>query len=78
MLVDLGGWSHFVILGVVLAVFVVSLVMVWQSAGRGTVERVVWTALIVFIPVVGILAWQGNFWIGLAMKRLNRPRGNAS
>lgn len=76
MLTDLGG-SHIVVLFVVLAVYVLSLVMVWQSSGRGTVERVVWTALIVFVPIVGILGWQANFWIGRLANHLNRPRGSA-
>lgn len=77
MLVDLGGW-HIVVLFVVVALYVASLVMVWQSSGRGTVEKVVWTALIVFIPLIGILGWQANFWFGFIANRLNRPRGTAS
>ena len=42
---------------IVLAVNLVALVSIWRSTQHSTKARVVWTLIVVALPVLGALAW---------------------
>jgi uncharacterized membrane protein YhaH (DUF805 family) len=50
------GWAHPLVLLIVLAMFVAALVLCWRSR-RDTATKVIWTVLIIVIPVLGSLVF---------------------
>lgn len=71
MVVGLTGF-HVLVLLVLLALDVVALVQVWRDPRRSDVVKWVWTIVILFVPVIGVLGWAVNWLLGKAADRLNR------
>ncbi|KTR03633.1 PLDc N-terminal domain-containing protein [Curtobacterium luteum] len=71
MFVGLTGF-HVLVLLLLLALDVVALVQVWRDRRRSDVVKIVWTIVILFVPVVGVLGWAVNWLLGKAADRLNR------
>lgn len=71
MFVGLTGF-HVLVLLVLLALDVVALVQVWRDPRRSDVVKWVWTIVILFVPVIGVLGWAVNWLLGKAADRLNR------
>ncbi|MFJ4297836.1 PLDc N-terminal domain-containing protein [Curtobacterium sp. NPDC089689] len=63
---------HVLVLLVLLALDVVALVQVWRGPRRSDVVKWVWTIVILFVPVIGVLGWAVNWLLGKAADRLNR------
>jgi cytochrome c biogenesis factor len=74
MLENLGG-THVLILLVVVALDVLALVQVWRDHRRSDLAKVLWTVVIVALPVIGVLGWAVNWLLGRAADRLNRSSG---
>lgn len=74
MLENLGG-AHVLVLLVVLALDVLALVQVWRDRRRSDVVKIVWTVVIVAVPVIGVVGWAVNWLLGRAADRLNRTSG---
>lgn len=47
-------------------------VQVWRDRRRSSVVKVVWTVVMVGIPVVGVLGWAVNWALGRAADALDR------
>ena len=77
MLGNLSGLHVLVILAF-LALEILALVQVWRDRRRSSLVKVLWTAAIVALPVVGVLGWAVNWLLGRAADRLNRPAGPAA
>lgn len=71
MVVGLTGF-HVLVLLVLLALDVVALVQVWRDPRRSDVIKCVWTIVILFVPVIGVVGWAVNWLLGKAADRLNR------
>lgn len=71
MLENLGG-AHVLVLLVVLALDVLALVQVWRDRRRSDVVKIIWTVVIVAVPVIGVVGWAVNWLLGRAADRLNR------
>ncbi|MFS0731600.1 PLDc N-terminal domain-containing protein [Curtobacterium sp. 1P10AnD] len=71
MVVGLTGF-HILVLLVLLALDVVALVQVWRDPRRSDVVKWVWTIVILFVPVIGVVGWAVNWLLGKAADRLNR------
>lgn len=71
MVVGLTGF-HVLVLLVLLALDVVALVQVWRDRRRSDVVKWVWTIVILFMPVIGVVGWAVNWLLGKAADRLNR------
>lgn len=71
MVVGLTGF-HVLVLLVLLALDVVALVQVWRDPRRSDVVKWVWTIVILFVPVIGVVGWAVNWLLGKAADRLNR------
>lgn len=63
---------HVLVLIAFLALDVVALVQVWRDPRRSDVVKWVWTIVILFVPVIGVLGWAVNWLLGKAADRLNR------
>lgn len=72
------GVAHLLVILVILALDVLALVQVWRDARRSDAVKVVWTAVIVLVPVIGVLGWAVNWLLGRAADRLNRSNGPAA
>ncbi len=64
--------GHVVVITVILLVEVLALVQVWRDRRRSDLVKVVWTVVIVAVPVIGVLGWAVNWLLGRAADRLNR------
>lgn len=71
MFSDLSG-VHALVLLALLALDVVALVQVWRDRRRSDVVKIVWTIVILFVPVIGVLGWAVNWLLGKAADRLDR------
>jgi putative effector of murein hydrolase LrgA (UPF0299 family) len=71
VLENLGG-AHVLVLLVVLALDVLALVQVWRDRRRSDLVKIVWTVVIVAVPVIGVVGWAVNWLLGRAADRLNR------
>ncbi|WP_217990874.1 PLDc N-terminal domain-containing protein [Curtobacterium sp. 'Ferrero'] len=63
---------HVLVLIAFLALDVVALVQVWRDRRRSDAIKILWTVVILFVPVVGVLGWAVNWLLGKAADRLNR------
>ncbi|WP_439689191.1 PLDc N-terminal domain-containing protein [Curtobacterium sp. SP.BCp] len=63
---------HVLMLLVLLALTVAALVQVWRDRRRSDVVKWLWTVVILFVPVIGVLGWAVNWLLGKAADRLNR------
>jgi hypothetical protein len=70
----LGGFSlvHLIVLLALLALDVVALTQVWRDPRRGSITKVLWTIVIVMVPLIGSLGWLFNWLLAKATERLNR------
>ncbi|MGN8049096.1 PLDc N-terminal domain-containing protein [Curtobacterium sp. 22159] len=71
MFENLAG-AHLLVILVVVALDVLALVQVWRDRRRSDVVKVVWTVLILALPMVGIVGWAVNWLLGRAADRLQR------
>ncbi|WP_144712720.1 PLDc N-terminal domain-containing protein [Curtobacterium pusillum] len=67
--------AHVLVILVVLALEVLALVQVWRDRRRSDVVKVVWTVVIIALPVIGVVGWAVNWLLGRAADRLNRSSG---
>ncbi|MFJ7289393.1 PLDc N-terminal domain-containing protein [Curtobacterium sp. NPDC098951] len=77
MLENLGG-THVLVVLVLLALDVIALVQVWRDRRRSDVVKVLWTVVILALPVIGVLGWAVNWLLGRAADRLDRANGPRS
>ncbi|MBF4605890.1 MULTISPECIES: PLDc N-terminal domain-containing protein [Curtobacterium] len=68
---DLSG-SHVFVLLLMLALEVLALVQVWRDRRRTFLVKVVWTLVILALPVIGVLGWAVNWLLGRAAEALQR------
>lgn len=71
MFENLAG-AHLLVILLVLASDVLALVQVWRDRRRSDVVKVVWTVLILALPLVGVVGWAVNWLLGRAADRLQR------
>lgn len=64
--------AHVLVLLVLLALDAIALVQVWRDRRRSDAVKWVWTVVILFVPVIGVLGWAVNWLLGKAADRLNR------
>jgi hypothetical protein len=64
--------AHAVVLLVLLALEAVALVQVWRDRRRTQVVKVLWTVVILALPVIGVLGWAVNWLLGKAADALQR------
>jgi uncharacterized membrane protein len=72
VLVDLGGYHLLIISILGIALPVIALVQIWRDLRRSTVNQVVWTVLIVAIPVLGFVGWLIDYLLGKVVAALER------
>lgn len=63
---------HSVVLLLLLAIEVLALVQVWRDRRRTQLVKVLWTIVILALPVVGVLGWAVNWLLGKAVDALQR------
>lgn len=71
MFENLAG-AHLLVLTLLLALDVLALVQVWRDRRRSDVVKIVWTLVIVLVPVIGVLGWAVNWLLGKAADGLQR------
>ncbi|RPE86751.1 phospholipase D-like protein [Curtobacterium sp. PhB137] len=71
MFMDLSE-SHVFVLLLMLALEVLALVQVWRDRRRTLVVKVLWTLVILALPVIGVLGWAVNWLLGKAAEALQR------
>lgn len=71
MFENLAG-AHVLVLVLLLALDVLALMQVWRDRRRSEVVKVVWTLVVVLVPVVGVLGWAVNWLLGKAADGLQR------
>ncbi|ROS32650.1 phospholipase D-like protein [Curtobacterium sp. PhB78] len=71
MFMDLSE-SHVIVLLLMLALEVLALVQVWRDRRRTLVVKVLWTLVILALPVIGVLGWAVNWLLGKAAEALQR------
>jgi len=64
--------GHLVVLLLFALVTVAALVVLWRDRTRRDLVKVLWTVVIVVIPVVGTLGFFVNFGLGKLADHLNR------
>ncbi|WP_123936791.1 MULTISPECIES: PLDc N-terminal domain-containing protein [unclassified Curtobacterium] len=64
--------SHVFVLLLMLALEVLALVQVWRDRRRTLVVKVLWTLVILALPVIGVLGWAVNWLLGKAAEALQR------
>ncbi|WJY01652.1 PLDc N-terminal domain-containing protein [Curtobacterium sp. 458] len=64
--------AHVLVLLALLALDAIALVQVWRDRRRSDVVKWLWTVVILFVPVIGVLGWAVNWLLGKAADRLNR------
>jgi uncharacterized membrane protein YhaH (DUF805 family) len=64
--------AHLLVLTLLLALDVLALVQVWRDRRRSDVVKIVWTLVIVLVPVIGVLGWAVNWLLGKAADGLQR------
>lgn len=77
MLGNVSG-AHVLVIAVILAIEVLALVQVWRDRRRSDVVKVVWTVVIIALPVIGVVGWAVSWLLGRAADRLNRSNGPAA
>jgi heme/copper-type cytochrome/quinol oxidase subunit 1 len=64
--------GHLIVLVLMALVTVAALVVLWRDRTRRDLAKVVWTVVIVVIPVVGTLGFFVNHGLGKLADHLNR------
>ncbi|MFS4507035.1 PLDc N-terminal domain-containing protein [Clavibacter sp. Sh2141] len=68
---SLTAW-HTIIIGIVLALDLVALVQVTRDPRRSRTAKVVWSLVIVLLPLVGFVGWLIDLMLGAATRGLDR------
>lgn len=71
MFMDLSE-SHVFVLLLMLTLEVLAIVQVWRDRRRTLVVKVLWTLVILALPVIGVLGWAVNWLLGKAVEALQR------
>ncbi len=71
MFMDLSE-SHVFVLLLMLTLEVLAIVQVWRDRRRTFLVKVVWTLVILALPVIGVLGWAVNWLLGRAAEALQR------
>ncbi|TCL79343.1 phospholipase D-like protein [Curtobacterium sp. PhB142] len=71
MFMDLSE-SHVFVLLLMLTLEVLAIVQVWRDRRRTLVVKVLWTLVILALPVIGVLGWAVNWLLGKAAEALQR------
>jgi ABC-type transport system involved in cytochrome c biogenesis permease subunit len=64
--------GHLIVLVLMALVTVAALVVLWRDRTRRDLVKVLWTVIIVAIPVVGTLGFFVNHGLGKLVDHLNR------
>ncbi|WP_131847564.1 MULTISPECIES: PLDc N-terminal domain-containing protein [unclassified Curtobacterium] len=64
--------SHVFVLLLMLTLEVLAIVQVWRDRRRTLVVKVLWTLVILALPVIGVLGWAVNWLLGKAAEALQR------
>ncbi|MEG8036957.1 PLDc N-terminal domain-containing protein [Sphingomonas sp. LR61] len=64
--------SHVFVLLLMLTLEVLAIVQVWRDRRRTLVVKVLWTLVILALPVIGVLGWAVNWLLGKAVEALQR------
>jgi hypothetical protein len=73
---SLTAW-HTIIIGIVLALDLVALVQVVRDRRRSRTAKVVWSLVIVLLPVAGFVGWLIDLTLGAATRGLDRRNARA-
>jgi cytochrome c biogenesis factor len=68
---DLYG-PHVLVILVILALDVLALVQVWRDRRRSDAVKILWTVVVIVLPVIGLIGWAVNWLLGRAADRLGR------
>jgi ABC-type transport system involved in cytochrome c biogenesis permease subunit len=72
VLENTAGGGHLVVLLLIALVTIGALVVLWRDRTRRDLVKVLWTVVIVVIPIVGALGFFVNFGLGKLVDRLDR------
>jgi hypothetical protein len=64
--------AHLMVLLVIVLLDVGVLVLLWRDRTRSQTAKVVWTIVVVALPIVGALGFLVNWGLGRLADRLNR------
>ncbi|PZE33357.1 PLDc N-terminal domain-containing protein [Curtobacterium sp. MCPF17_031] len=64
--------EHMAVLLVLVLLEVGTLVLLWRDRTRSQLTKVVWTVVVIALPVVGALGFLVNWALGRLADRLNR------
>jgi hypothetical protein len=73
---SVAAW-HTIIIGIVLALDLVALVQVVRDRRRSRTAKVVWSLVIVLLPVAGFVGWLIDLTLGAATRGLDRRNARA-
>ncbi|MDQ0745393.1 hypothetical protein QFZ62_002701 [Clavibacter sp. B3I6] len=73
---SLTAW-HTIIIGIVLALDLVALVQVVRDRSRSRTAKVVWSLVIVLLPIAGFVGWLIDLTLGAATRGLDRRNARA-
>lgn len=74
MFQDTLGGGHIGVLLVIALIEVGALVVLWRDRTRSQPAKVVWTVVVIALPVLGALGFLLNWALGRLADRLNRAR----
>ena len=74
MFQDTLGGVHIAVLLVIVLLEVGALVVLWRDRTRSQLAKVVWTVVVIALPVLGALGFLLNWALGRLADRLNRAR----
>ncbi|WIB13271.1 MULTISPECIES: PLDc N-terminal domain-containing protein [unclassified Curtobacterium] len=66
------GSAHMAVLLVLVLLEVGTLVLLWRDRTRSQLAKVVWTVVVIALPVLGALGFLINWALGRLADRLNR------
>lgn len=66
------GSAHMAVLLVLVLLEVGTLVLLWRDRTRSQLAKVVWTVVVIALPVLGALGFLVNWALGRLADRLNR------
>ncbi|PYY32402.1 PLDc N-terminal domain-containing protein [Curtobacterium sp. MCBD17_030] len=69
---NLATGPHLAVLVVIMLLEIGALVPLWRDGTRSRLAKVVWTVVVIVIPVVGALGFLVNWALGRLAARLNR------
>jgi hypothetical protein len=69
---DLAVGAHAAVLVVIVLLEVGALVVLWRDRTRSQLAKVVWTVVVILLPVLGALGFLLNWALGRLADRLNR------